>query len=130
MKAKGWPRLWLIALVFGLGGASTATCADDMRALSSGQSLYLPIYSHMLYGNLGKRGQASSILLSALVSIHNTSRADKACPQLAGPADRNTDGLRRLLQRQTEFQRQHDGLRLSQFLDRLGLCHSDFGNLK
>jgi len=101
-----------------------------MRALSSGQSLYLPIYSHMLYGNLGKRGQASSILLSALVSIHNTSRADKACPQLAGPADRNTDGLRRLLQRQTEFQRQHDGLRLSQFLDRLGLCHSDFGNLK
>ena len=59
-----------------------------------------------------------------------TSHADKACPQLAGPADRNPDGLRRLLQRQAKFQRQHDGLRLSQFLDRLGLCQSDFGDLK
>ena len=72
MNTKGWSRLWLVALVIGLGGASTATVADDGRALSNGQSLYLPIYSHMLYGNLGKRGQASSILLSALVSIRNT----------------------------------------------------------
>jgi hypothetical protein len=72
MTMKGWSRLWLAALVFGLGGVSTTTCADDGRALSSGQSLYLPIYSHMLYGNLGKRGQASSVLLSALVSIRNT----------------------------------------------------------
>lgn len=34
--------------------------------------LYLPIYSHMLYGNLGKSGKASYVLLSALVSIRNT----------------------------------------------------------
>ncbi|MDE2442616.1 MAG: DUF3124 domain-containing protein, partial [Betaproteobacteria bacterium] len=32
----------------------------------------LPIYSHMLYGNLGKSGKASSVLLSTLVSIRNT----------------------------------------------------------
>ena len=50
--------------------------------------------------------------------------------RMGGPADRNTYGLRRLLQRQAKFQRQHDGLRLSQFLDRLGLCQSDFGYLK
>ncbi len=37
-----------------------------------GQTLYLPIYSHMLYGNLGKSGKASNVLLSALVSIRNT----------------------------------------------------------
>jgi Protein of unknown function (DUF3124) len=72
VKLSSTARIWLCALVFGLGGASTAIHADETRALSAGQSLYLPIYSHMLYGNLGKRGQASSILLSALVSIRNT----------------------------------------------------------
>lgn len=37
-----------------------------------GQTLYLPIYSHMLYGNLGKSGKPYNLLLSALVSIRNT----------------------------------------------------------
>jgi hypothetical protein len=40
--------------------------------LVKNQSLYLPIYSHMLYGNLGKKNTASHVLLSALVSIRNT----------------------------------------------------------
>jgi hypothetical protein len=59
-------------LVFGLSGLLTAAVAQEARPLSSGQSLYLPIYSHMLYGNLGKKGTASHVLLSALVSIRNT----------------------------------------------------------
>lgn len=46
--------------------------AQDVRPLVKGQTLYLPIYSHMLYGNLGKSGKASYVLLSALVSIRNT----------------------------------------------------------
>lgn len=46
--------------------------ADDSRSPLKGQTLYLPIYSHMLYGNLGKSGKASYVLLSALVSIRNT----------------------------------------------------------
>lgn len=40
--------------------------------MAKGQTLYLPIYSHMAYGNLGKSGKASQVLLSALVSIRNT----------------------------------------------------------
>lgn len=46
--------------------------AQEVRALSRGQALYLPIYSHMLYGNIGRSGTASKVLLSALVSIRNT----------------------------------------------------------
>lgn len=51
---------------------STAAWAEELRQPSKGQSLYLPIYSHMLYGNLGKSGKASQVLLSTLVSIRNT----------------------------------------------------------
>ena len=46
--------------------------AQEARAPSKGQTLFLPIYSHMLYGNLGRAGKASYALLSALVSVRNT----------------------------------------------------------
>ena len=59
-------------LIFALFGASTATFAQEARPLTKGQTVYLPIYSHMLYGNIGKSGKASNALLSALVSIRNT----------------------------------------------------------
>ena len=49
-----------------------AAQAQEARAPSKGQTLYLPIYSHMLYGNLGKSGKASYVRLSALISIRNT----------------------------------------------------------
>lgn len=62
---------WL-ALIFTLFMASTAAVAQEARAASRGQSLYLSVYSHMLYGNLGSRGKASQVLLSTLVSIRNT----------------------------------------------------------
>lgn len=52
--------------------ASSAAQSPEARQPSKGQTLYLPIYSHMLYGNLGKTGKASHVLLSALVSIRNT----------------------------------------------------------
>jgi hypothetical protein len=52
--------------------ASTVAFGQETRPLSKGQTLYLPIYSHMLYGNLGKSGKASYVLLSSLVSIRNT----------------------------------------------------------
>lgn len=61
-----------MGLIFALFGASTATFAQEARPLSKGQTLYLPIYSHMLYGNIGKSGKASNAMLSALVSIRNT----------------------------------------------------------
>ena len=50
----------------------SAAIGEEVRTPVRGQTLYLPIYSHMLYGNLGRSGQASYVLLSALVSIRNT----------------------------------------------------------
>ena len=61
---------WLMTLAL-LAGA-TAWFAQESRPASKTQSLYLPVYSHMLYGNLGKSGKASQVLLSTLVSIRNT----------------------------------------------------------
>ena len=55
-----------------LSSASTVTVAQEARPLTKSQTLYLPIYSHMLYGNIGKSGKASNAQLSALVSIRNT----------------------------------------------------------
>ena len=64
----------LAKLLAGCVLSSALLCQAETggRQASQGQTLYLPVYSHMLYGNLGKRGTASSVLLSALVSIRNT----------------------------------------------------------
>lgn len=61
-------RLLVVWLALISSGVATA---QEGRAPSKGQTLFLPIYSHMLYGNLGKSGKASYVLLSALVSIRN-----------------------------------------------------------
>ena len=50
---------------------SEAAIAQEARPQVRGQTLYLPIYSQMLYGNVGKSGKASFVQLSALVSIRN-----------------------------------------------------------
>ncbi|MGE5471508.1 MAG: DUF3124 domain-containing protein [Bacteroidota bacterium] len=64
---------WLHYALLGAVLASPAVvAADEGRPLVKTQSLYLPIYSHMLYGNVGKSGKASYVLLSALVSIRNS----------------------------------------------------------
>ena len=72
MKGSAAVRSCVWAVIFGLFWPSTATFAQEVRAPSAGQTIYLPIYSHMLYGNVGKSGKASQVLLSALVSIRNT----------------------------------------------------------
>jgi len=79
LQAKGesmrYREIWrgvLCALTIAVLLPSTAAFAQEARSLAKGQTLYLPIYSHMLYGNLGKSGKASQVLLSALVSIRNT----------------------------------------------------------
>lgn len=69
MKFPSCGRVLLAVLTFAFLGAATA---QESRPLVKAQTLYLPIYSHMLYGNLGKSGKASYVLLSALVSIRNT----------------------------------------------------------
>ena len=60
------------AVTFGLFLASTAASAQEAPALSSGQTLYQPIYSHVTFGNLGRSGAPSQVMLSALVSIRST----------------------------------------------------------
>lgn len=69
MNFSSCRRVLLAALVFACLGTAMA---QESRPLVKAQTLYLPIYSHMLYGNLGKSGKASYVLLSALVSIRNT----------------------------------------------------------
>jgi len=72
MRQREFWRGWVGVLVFAVLAVSTAAFAQEARPLTKGQTLYLPIYSHMVYGNLGKSGKASSVLLSTLVSIRNT----------------------------------------------------------
>lgn len=69
MKFSSCRHLLLAILTFACLGTATA---QESRPQVKAQTLYLPIYSHMLYGNLGKSGKASFVLLSALVSIRNT----------------------------------------------------------
>ena len=51
--------------------SACAFAGQDSEPLSE-QVLYLPIYSHIYYGDLGKSGKPDSRLLSAHVSIRNT----------------------------------------------------------
>lgn len=67
-----WIGVRWLGVLFALLLAGTAA-AQEARPLSRGQSLYLPIYSHMLYGNVSSsKGAPYKVLLSALVSIRNT----------------------------------------------------------
>jgi hypothetical protein len=72
MGYPGFCRNSTRAVVFAALLASTVAFAQEARLQVKGQTLYLPIYSHMSYGNLGRSGKASQVLLSALVSIRNT----------------------------------------------------------
>lgn len=62
----------LASLVLALALAAQGAVAQEARPLSKGQSLYLPVYSHMLYGNINSKGLPARVLLSAMVSIRNT----------------------------------------------------------
>lgn len=46
--------------------------AGDAPPSSAGQTVYVPIYSHVLHGNQDRRGKPEEWLLSAMLSIRNT----------------------------------------------------------
>jgi hypothetical protein len=46
--------------------------AQEELPLSRGQTVYLPVYSHINHGNLDRKGKPDKVLLSALVSIRGT----------------------------------------------------------
>lgn len=51
---------------------STTAFAADPVATSKGQSVYVPVYSHIWHGNLDSRGKPQTLLLSSMLSIRNT----------------------------------------------------------
>jgi len=61
---------FLFLAILAVAGAVPARA--ESPALSTGQTLYLPIYSHLLYGNVAARDRPSQYPLSALVSLRNT----------------------------------------------------------
>lgn len=65
-------RLLTIALLALTGLMSLGTVAQEAIPLSSGQTLYLPIYSHIYHGSRDSRGRPSQALTSAHISIRNT----------------------------------------------------------
>ena len=65
--------------------------AQEVLPLSTGQSLYLPIYSHLYHGDVhSKTGKPSETLVSTHVSIRNTD--PKASFRIASARYYNTDG--------------------------------------
>lgn len=61
-----------LLLPFALLGQCAVSLAQDATALSAGQSLYLPIYSHLYHGDVHpKTGKPSETLVSTHVSIRN-----------------------------------------------------------
>jgi hypothetical protein len=65
------PLLLLTALWLLTGPAVAA----DISA-STGQMVYVPVYSHIWHGNLDARGKPQMLLLSSMLSIRNTDPED------------------------------------------------------
>ncbi len=63
-------KIRLLMLLLAFCASSSAVAAEE---LSSGQALYLPIYSHIWHGDRIANKQPVKSLVSALVSIRNTS---------------------------------------------------------
>ena len=62
-----------LALTLALSAGCAAALAQEVAALSSGQTLYLPIYSHLYHGDVhSKTGKPSETLVSTHISIRNT----------------------------------------------------------
>ena len=70
---------------------TTLAAAQDAPPRSAGQSLYLPIYSHLYHGDVNPRtGKPSETLVSTHVSIRNTDPA--LAVTIISARHYNTDG--------------------------------------
>lgn len=75
----------------GLSLCCAALGAQAQEPLSAGQTLYLPIYSHLYHGDVHpKTGKPSETLVSTHVSIRNTDPA--AALRVTGARYFNTEG--------------------------------------
>lgn len=78
-----------LCLIIGLSAGQVL--AQESVSLSAGQSLYLPIYSHLYHGDVHpKTGKPSETLVSTHVSIRNTD--PKASFRITSARYYNTDG--------------------------------------
>jgi hypothetical protein len=76
-----------LSFVFLAGGTSLA----QEVSLSSGQALYLPVYSHLYHGEIQpKTGKPSMTLVSTHVSVRNTDPKERI--RLTSARYYNTDG--------------------------------------
>jgi hypothetical protein len=64
-----WPGICSIALLLTL--MTGAAVAEERQALSRRQTVYVPVYSLIWYGNVDSRLKASKLLLSSMLSIRN-----------------------------------------------------------
>lgn len=84
-------HMFRAAGAFALLALATAVAAQEVVPLSAGQSLYLPIYSHLYHGDVHpKTGKPSETLVSTHVSIRNTDT--KASFRVTSARYYNTDG--------------------------------------
>jgi hypothetical protein len=65
-------RRTLAALCVGLAATGATFAQEAIDAPSKGQTVYVPVYSEVRYGNLNAAGKADTELMSVLVSIRNT----------------------------------------------------------
>lgn len=55
---------------------SASAWAAEPVSTSKGQSVYVPVYSHIWHGNLDSKGKPQTLLLSSMLSIRNTDPYD------------------------------------------------------
>jgi hypothetical protein len=78
--------LWCVIFLCGTAFGQAAP------ARLTGQSLYLPVYSHILHGEADSKGELAKVLVSVMVSIRNT---DPARPlRVTSAVYFDTDGKR------------------------------------
>ncbi|HTH18368.1 MAG TPA: DUF3124 domain-containing protein [Magnetospirillum sp.] len=65
----------LIALAAPIATSWPALSAETPQT-SRGQSVYVPVYSHIWHGNLDTKGNPQTLLLSSMLSIRNTDPYD------------------------------------------------------
>ncbi|EME68180.1 hypothetical protein H261_19838 [Paramagnetospirillum caucaseum] len=75
MRSALMAALFAAALLASPAALSSAARAEQPPPLSKGQSLYVPVYSHISHGNLDGRGKPSELLLSSMLSLRNTDPA-------------------------------------------------------
>ena len=68
-NGDSWLGICSIAVLLML--MTGAAVAEERQALSRGQTVYVPVYSHIWYGNVDLRLKASKLLLSSMLSIRN-----------------------------------------------------------